>query len=84
LAFPNNKNLPAKFPQQSDIRSVARYIFIQFDVPILTVAHRARCAPAAWMLMPKAAMNENHSSTAWQRDIRRSGKVSSVQSETEA
>lgn len=28
LAFPNDKNFPAEFPQQSDICSVTRYIFI--------------------------------------------------------
>ena len=39
---------------------------------------------AAWMLMPKAAVNLDSHLVSWQHDIRRTRKVSPVQSEPES
>jgi hypothetical protein len=82
LTLPYRKTSPARFFQGRNVPAISRHISSQLLRPERPVAFRHYHVPAAWMLMPEAAVNEDHSSIFRKNDVRFARQVLDVQAVT--
>lgn len=70
LALPDYANAPAERPQRLDLMSVPEHIGCKLLRPELHIRGRAGGKPTSGVLMPEAAVNEDHRVPAWKDKIR--------------
>jgi len=75
FTFPNRQDSPALRPEFLLCLLIARYVSVEFWLPVFGSAARHCCSRAALVLVPKASVDEDDSSSAWQYDIGLAGEA---------
>lgn len=81
FALPYDQHAPSGGMEGRHSLSIAGGIARKFRSPIIDARFRNIAPPAAVVLMPKAAMHENHFPVPWKYKVRRARHVASVEPE---
>lgn len=82
LALPHDDCFPTGFFQLAKFAGISFDVGIEFLIPKLDSRRRPTGLSALFMLVPKAAVNENCCFVFWKNDVRSTSKPSYVFSET--
>ena len=83
-AFPDHENLPAVTSKLQLVSSIASDVRSEFLIPELRPSCRPDTTITAGMPMPVATVDENNPAVLWKHEVRSSGKIATVKSETES